>query len=317
MSGRIVGMDGRPIDRNKASAPMTPFTRIANNEEMVKTGVMAAFENNKYMVLLRTTVTNGFMVPDEKGEVRPMEVAHLTIIRASKAQKEISWSDKQKIKNEILGDQFEAVEIFPAEDRRLKEIPGYHCYIWAFEGGARLPLGLEPERPGLDDPSLEISKEETEVYVIETPRPEPNAPPITEVFVSEEEARTMYEASGNEFAEGSVRVLNEIPVGGDGVAWTGLAREKLDLVMAKVEKIQAIMDGKAPEPGPIDASSEVRRINVNGPVTDQDELEDAYKVGEEAPRGDEENVMMPEYMEMGIKQIERSREDDAKDQSDS
>lgn len=307
MSGRIVGLDGRPIDRNKKVAPMTPFARVSLDEEMKKSGVMAVYQNNKYMVMLRTTMTNGFMVPGDDGKGRPMEIAHVTIMRNDKAQKEIPWVDKQRVKNEILGEHFEAVEIFPSEDRRIKEIKSYHCYLWVFEGGARIPIGLEPARPGLDDPELAISEEDTLAYVVETPRDEPGAPPITEVFLSEEEAAEMYAEAGSAPPEGSVKTFEHIPIGGDGVAWTDAARAKFDALMDKARRIQNVMEGVSELPKP----ESVRRINVNGPVGDQDDLEDAFGVGDESPKGDEENVMMPEFMKLGIAQIQKSREEDS------
>ncbi len=314
MSGRIVGLDGRPIDRNRNSGPMTPFARTPVSEEMKGSGVLGAFQNNKYMVFIRTTVSNGFQVAGEDGKPRPMDIAHLTIMRVDKSTKEISWIDKQKIKNEILGPEFEAVEIFPAERRRLKEIKSYHCYMWAFEGGSTIPVGLEPRRPGLDDPALQISPDETVAYVVETIRDEPGTPPITEVFLSEEEACEMYEKAGNEPPKGAVRSFEHIPIGGDGVAWTDAARAKFDALMAKAQRIQAAMNGEAQGPseeaqeGGIEPS-EVRRINVNGPVNDQDDLEDSIGVSDESPKGDEENVMMPEFMKLGIEQIQKSREE--------
>lgn len=60
------------------------------------------------------------------------------------------WRDLQRIKNEIVGEEIEAVEIYPAESRLLDTSNQFH--IWCFPSGYRLPFGyttrLVIENPG-------------------------------------------------------------------------------------------------------------------------------------------------------------------------
>jgi hypothetical protein len=58
----------------------------------------------------------------------------------------MDWRDLQQIKNSVCGDEWEAVEIFPAE-RRLKD-PSNARYLWASSGG--FPFGLPGGRLVLD-----------------------------------------------------------------------------------------------------------------------------------------------------------------------
>ena len=62
----------------------------------------------------------------------------------------IPWQDKQWIKNDICGDEMEAVEIFPAESRMVNTANQYHLWVmnkvpFGFPAGLR--LGSE-DQPG-------------------------------------------------------------------------------------------------------------------------------------------------------------------------
>jgi len=50
------------------------------------------------------------------------------------------WEDIQRIKNEIAGSEFEAVELFPAETRRIRVIEFTH--IWCLPKKGRWPIGF-------------------------------------------------------------------------------------------------------------------------------------------------------------------------------
>lgn len=55
---------------------------------------------------------------------------------------EISWSEKQRIKNEIFGEDAVAIEVFPKEDELVDEANMYHIWVLhEFE----LPFGLHIE----------------------------------------------------------------------------------------------------------------------------------------------------------------------------
>lgn len=50
-----------------------------------------------------------------------------------------SWSDLQRIKNELAGPEREACELFPAEGRLVDVGPNYH--VWVLPAGERFPYG--------------------------------------------------------------------------------------------------------------------------------------------------------------------------------
>lgn len=49
------------------------------------------------------------------------------------------WRDLQRIKNELVGPEYEAVELYPAESRLVDESNRYH--LWVFKKGT-LPFGF-------------------------------------------------------------------------------------------------------------------------------------------------------------------------------
>lgn len=51
-----------------------------------------------------------------------------------------SWRDLQRIKNELVGPECEAVELFPAESRLLDSANQYHLWVFA-NPEVRMPLG--------------------------------------------------------------------------------------------------------------------------------------------------------------------------------
>lgn len=53
---------------------------------------------------------------------------------------ELSWSQKQMIKNEIFGPERVAVEVFPKESQLVDEADLYH--LWVFPAWYELPFGL-------------------------------------------------------------------------------------------------------------------------------------------------------------------------------
>ena len=62
----------------------------------------------------------------------------------------IPWQDKQWIKNDICGEEMEAVEIFPAESRMVNTANQYHLWVMneipiGFPAGLRL---VSEEQPG-------------------------------------------------------------------------------------------------------------------------------------------------------------------------
>lgn len=61
------------------------------------------------------------------------------------------WRHFQRIKNELLGEDVEAVELYPATDRLVDDANQFH--LWAFPPGVRIPVGFAgPDTSGVDRP---------------------------------------------------------------------------------------------------------------------------------------------------------------------
>jgi hypothetical protein len=87
--------------------------------------------NSLYQVNIRTIPSNG-LVP---------EVKHLSIKRRDKRVVH-DWRDLQRIKNELVGAECEAVEIYPAESRLVDSANQYH--LWVFNDPSyRIGLGFQ------------------------------------------------------------------------------------------------------------------------------------------------------------------------------
>jgi hypothetical protein len=67
------------------------------------------------------------------------KLIHLSIKRNDKAPI-MNWRDLQKIKNDLVGPECEAVQIFPAESRMVDTSNQYH--LWCFgDPKYRIPFG--------------------------------------------------------------------------------------------------------------------------------------------------------------------------------
>ncbi len=88
--------------------------------------------NGKYVVIVRR-------YPDGAA-------AHLSVRRADRRAIR-DWRDLQQIKNEIAGPDAEAVELYPAEARRVDT--ANHSHLWCMPPGVQLPFGYR-ERYVLD-----------------------------------------------------------------------------------------------------------------------------------------------------------------------
>lgn len=73
------------------------------------------------------------------------EGLHLSI-RRNDREAARDWRHFQRIKNELAGRDWEAVELYPAEDRKVDGANQYHLWCWPF----RLPFGFQ-ERLVSDD----------------------------------------------------------------------------------------------------------------------------------------------------------------------
>jgi hypothetical protein len=99
------------------------------------------FKNWLYQVSVRKTPTN-FEREDGSGVV--VNLVHLSIKRIDKKPVR-DWRDLQRIKNQLLGEECEAMELFPAESRLVDTANQYH--LWGYDDpGLRAPFGFPGPR---------------------------------------------------------------------------------------------------------------------------------------------------------------------------
>lgn len=288
---------GKKRDRNFIVGPMTPFVRTHVPDGAEDVGIFAAFENNRYSVMLKKTHSYGFAIKDDNGNSVPLEIMDMLIIRNDMKKSEIPWEEKQAIKNEIMGPMSDAVEIFPSEMRRVPNIRDYHAHLWVFPPGVPVPVGVFPkameqvmQESGIDD--VAVDEDDLQVFFVEYDD-------VKQVFSDENDAKELYEKAGNEFSPGEVMHISKAPLEGDGGVWSDSAKAKI----ARIFEVSEVVDRENGDVGDSDAVV----VNTNGPETDQDELEDEIGVVDESPNGDEEAVMAPEFMAMGVEQIKSDR----------
>lgn len=61
----------------------------------------------------------------------------------NKDNTDISWAEKQKIKNELFGKNRTAIEVFPADNRLIDHAGAYH--LWVLPENMALPFGIHPD----------------------------------------------------------------------------------------------------------------------------------------------------------------------------
>lgn len=64
------------------------------------------------------------------------------------------WRHFQRIKNELAGEEREAVELFPAESRLVDEANQYH--LWVLPEGERIPVGWNVRMVGGSEEAAKI-----------------------------------------------------------------------------------------------------------------------------------------------------------------
>lgn len=84
-------------------------------------------QENEYVVMVRDLET-------EWGTVR-----HACMRNADST--DIPWAEKQRIKNELFGNESTAIEVFPAETQLVDEAFMYH--IWILPEGFKMPFTLK------------------------------------------------------------------------------------------------------------------------------------------------------------------------------
>lgn len=105
--------------------PWTKFSPGNLHHDIIQEGFQEVWVNSRYQVYVRNF----------DGPVGPMK--HLSIKRLDKLPIH-DWRDLQRIKNEILGPEEEAVELYPAERRLVDSANQYHLFCFI---GKEAPFG--------------------------------------------------------------------------------------------------------------------------------------------------------------------------------
>lgn len=94
----------------------------------------------------------------------PDGMTHLSIKRIDKAPVH-DWRDLQSIKNALTAPEREAVEIYPAESRKVDTANQYH--LWVLPAGVEIPFGFSV-RAVTDSPGFKaVQRPGSEVSTIE------------------------------------------------------------------------------------------------------------------------------------------------------
>jgi hypothetical protein len=128
------------VDSIMACADWTPFEKatpvsatspIVVAARALDTTPYQIYKNNKYQVAVYQR---------EASEPGWPAMIHLSIKRLDK-QTVHDWRDLQRIKNELVGPEHEAVELYPAESRLVDSANQYHLFCLA-DPGVRFPFGF-------------------------------------------------------------------------------------------------------------------------------------------------------------------------------
>lgn len=104
------------MNRNKWQRVPAPNTRGAKMHGWVREMNEAYREvSGEYAVLVRTLNT-------KLGTVKHAAIRNAT-------ETDIPWSEKQRIKNEIFGEEKQAIEFFPKQSELIDEANMYHLWI--------------------------------------------------------------------------------------------------------------------------------------------------------------------------------------------
>ena len=124
----------------------TRHTLLAQPPEFFRAALGDNPDPSRCLHLVETlfrTMAGANLYVNDTYHVRVRNIApfsHLAIGRHDN-QPCVNWRDFQQIKNEIVGPEYEAVELFPAESRKMDTANVYHLYVVADEN-FRFPFGF-------------------------------------------------------------------------------------------------------------------------------------------------------------------------------
>ena len=143
-------------DAEKADAPWEPLhPAVAADPDRVPVQIRetneAIWKNNLY-----TVIRSEWRYPAHAEDPDAPTLVHLSIRRNDRLPV-TDWRHKQKIKNQLAGEDCEAVELYPAEDRLVDTSNQFH--LWCFPPGVRVPVGYEDGRVTFGQPALDGAKQ--------------------------------------------------------------------------------------------------------------------------------------------------------------
>ena len=163
---------GRDVVRAGGWPSWSPFILMQPPGSLFceEVGCHSAYQNSRYQVLV---------IFEESGAGWP-PMAHLSI-KAHDKRAVHDWRDMQRIKNELMGPEAEALELYPADSRLMDEANQYHLYC--VPPGIRLPFGkmvrematpeqLEEEFAGVPRGQRPVQREFEDHHGVQGCRPE-------------------------------------------------------------------------------------------------------------------------------------------------
>lgn len=127
-----------PLEKTEMDIPTVMEVMTASN-----CTILEAEQRVNWMKSQGVWVNNLYQV---NVEYMPNDEAHL-IIRRLDRQPIHNWSHFQEIKNQVLGKECEAMEIYPKVSRLIDD--KHHYHLWGFRSPERsLNVGIEPREDG-------------------------------------------------------------------------------------------------------------------------------------------------------------------------
>ena len=97
------------------------------------------FATDTYVCHLRTgKQVDKFIAPSMREHTGGL-CAYISFRRQDRGT-DVPWTDKQAIKDQLVGEHREAIEIFPATSRLIDAANHYH--LWVMPEGAQVPFGF-------------------------------------------------------------------------------------------------------------------------------------------------------------------------------
>ncbi len=123
----------KPLVRGEFKTNSNPVA----TQYLKDSGAEEVWLNDIYQVNVRRNVP---CTGINQSDGSPALITHLSIKRRDRSAK-VDWRDFQYIKNQLVGEENEGCEIFPAESRLVDGANSYH--LWIFQDTSiRLPFGF-------------------------------------------------------------------------------------------------------------------------------------------------------------------------------